>query len=124
MTLIAIDRKTGMRANEGGAGTIMEAFKPGTGTCRQLLGHRHGCRRRGGEAISPSASRAIQTGGAASTRKNQFGRDAGAYAARALAMPHDLRQQGERLRSSLPFLYLRFTGRAASLWSAPIQNSP
>src|SRR4030095_16832000 len=31
MKVIAINRKTGMRANEGDAGTIMEAFKPGTG---------------------------------------------------------------------------------------------
>ncbi|MCB1469649.1 MAG: penicillin-binding protein, partial [Rhizobiaceae bacterium] len=31
MKLIAINRKTGMRANEGEAGTIIEAFKPGTG---------------------------------------------------------------------------------------------
>jgi penicillin-binding protein 1A len=31
MKLIAINRKTGMQAGEGEAGTIMEAFKPGTG---------------------------------------------------------------------------------------------
>jgi penicillin-binding protein 1A len=31
MKLIAINRKTGMRANEGDGGTIIEAFKPGTG---------------------------------------------------------------------------------------------
>ena len=31
MKLIAVNRKTGMQANEGGADTIMEAFKPGTG---------------------------------------------------------------------------------------------
>ncbi|MDQ2705509.1 MAG: penicillin-binding protein 1A, partial [Pseudomonadota bacterium] len=31
MNLIAINRKTGMRAHEGEPGTIMEAFKPGTG---------------------------------------------------------------------------------------------
>lgn len=31
MTLISIDRKTGMKAPEGAAGTILEAFKPGTG---------------------------------------------------------------------------------------------
>ncbi len=31
MKLIAINRKTGMRANEGEGGTIIEAFKPGTG---------------------------------------------------------------------------------------------
>ena len=31
MKLISINRKTGMRAGEGEAGTIVEAFKPGTG---------------------------------------------------------------------------------------------
>ncbi len=31
MKLIAINRKTGMQANEGEPGAIMEAFKPGTG---------------------------------------------------------------------------------------------
>ncbi len=31
MKLIAINRKTGMQANEGEPGTIIEAFKPGTG---------------------------------------------------------------------------------------------
>jgi len=31
MKLIAINRKTGMRAEEGAAGSIIEAFKPGTG---------------------------------------------------------------------------------------------
>jgi penicillin-binding protein 1A len=31
LTLIPIDRKTGMRSTAGGAGTILEAFKPGTG---------------------------------------------------------------------------------------------
>jgi penicillin-binding protein 1A len=31
LTLIPIDRKTGMRANAGAPGTILEAFKPGTG---------------------------------------------------------------------------------------------
>ncbi len=48
MNIIAINRKTGMRANEGDPGTIMEAFKPGTGPGRYLLGHRHGCGRRDG----------------------------------------------------------------------------
>jgi penicillin-binding protein 1A len=31
MKLISINRKTGMRAGEGEGGTIVEAFKPGTG---------------------------------------------------------------------------------------------
>ena len=62
MSLIAINRKTGMRANEGEPGTIMEAFKPGTGPADSywVIGMGDG---EGGEAISPSANRAIQTGG-------------------------------------------------------------
>jgi penicillin-binding protein 1A len=31
MKLIAINRKTGMQATPGAAGSILEAFKPGTG---------------------------------------------------------------------------------------------
>lgn len=62
MTLIAINRKTGMRASEGEAGTIMEAFKPGTGPADSywVIGMEDS---EVGEAISPSASRAIETGG-------------------------------------------------------------
>jgi penicillin-binding protein 1A len=63
MTLIAINRKTGMRASKGDPNTIMEAFKPGTGPAdtywvigSELAGNAP-------EKISPSASRAIQTGG-------------------------------------------------------------
>ncbi|MGB6117182.1 MAG: penicillin-binding protein 1A [Mesorhizobium sp.] len=64
MTLIAINRKTGMRANKGDAGTIMEAFKPGTGPADTYWVI--GSELAGGNAeeISPSANRAIQTGGA------------------------------------------------------------
>jgi penicillin-binding protein 1A len=63
MTLIAINRKTGMRAGEGEAGTIMEAFKPGTGPADTywVIGMDAGGTV--GEAISPSASREIQSGG-------------------------------------------------------------
>ena len=63
MKLIAINRKTGMQAREGDAGTIMEAFKPGTGPADSywVIGMGEGGET--GEAISPSASRAIQTGG-------------------------------------------------------------
>lgn len=63
MTLIAIDRKTGMQAHEGDPGTIMEAFKPGTGPADSywVIGMDGGGEM--GEALSPSASRAIQTGG-------------------------------------------------------------
>ena len=51
-----------MRANEGEPGTIMEAFKPGTGPADSywVIGMGDG---EGGETISPSANRAIQTGG-------------------------------------------------------------
>ncbi|MBU0585734.1 MAG: penicillin-binding protein 1A [Alphaproteobacteria bacterium] len=61
MQLIAINRKTGMRAGEGEAGTIMEAFKPGTGPADSywVIGMEDS---QVGEEISPSASRAIQTG--------------------------------------------------------------
>ena len=63
MTLIAINRKTGMRANEGEPGTIMEAFKPGTGPADSywVIGMDAGGEM--GESISPSANRAIQSGG-------------------------------------------------------------
>lgn len=63
MTLIAINRKTGMRANEGDAGTIMEAFKPGTGPADSywVIGMDAGGEM--GDAISPAASRAIESGG-------------------------------------------------------------
>ena len=62
MKLIAINRKTGMRAGEGEPGTIIEAFKPGTGPADSywVIGMGDG---EGASEISPSASRAIQTGG-------------------------------------------------------------
>ena len=63
MQMIAINRKTGMRAMEGEGGTIMEAFKPGTGPADSywVIGMDAGGEL--GEALSPSASRAIETGG-------------------------------------------------------------
>jgi penicillin-binding protein 1A len=63
MNLIAIDRKTGMRANEGDPGTIMEAFKPGTGPADTywVIGMDAGGEM--GEALSPAAAGAIQGGG-------------------------------------------------------------
>jgi penicillin-binding protein 1A len=64
MKLIAINRKTGMRANEGDGGTIMEAFKPGTGPADSywvIGGDEVAVQSR--EAISPQANKAIQTGG-------------------------------------------------------------
>ena len=61
MKLIAINRKTGMRASEGEGGTIIEAFKPGTGPADTywVIGSEFA----GAEEISPAASRAIQSGG-------------------------------------------------------------
>ena len=63
MNLIAINRKTGMRANEGEPGTIMEAFKPGTGPADTywVIGMDAGGEM--GEALSPRRAGAIQTGG-------------------------------------------------------------
>ncbi|HEY6633399.1 MAG TPA: penicillin-binding protein 1A [Rhizobiaceae bacterium] len=63
MNLIAINRKTGMRAQEGEPGTIMEAFKPGTGPADSywVIGMDAGGEM--GEALSPAAAGAIQGGG-------------------------------------------------------------
>jgi penicillin-binding protein 1A len=63
MKLIAVNRKTGMRAGKGDAGAIIEAFKPGTGPADTYWVI--GSDMAGGSAqdISPSANRAIQTGG-------------------------------------------------------------
>jgi penicillin-binding protein 1A len=64
MKLIAINRKTGMQANEGEPGVIMEAFKPGTGPADSywvIGGDEIASQSR--EAISPGANRAIQSGG-------------------------------------------------------------
>ena len=52
-----------MRANEGEPGTIMEAFKPGTGPADSYWVIGMGEGEQVGEALSPSASRAIETGG-------------------------------------------------------------
>ncbi len=65
MKLIAIDRKTGMRAADGAPGTIIEAFKPGTGPADSywVIGMgEDGSNGPGGE-LSPQASQAIQSGG-------------------------------------------------------------
>ncbi|GHD08844.1 penicillin-binding protein 1A [Tianweitania populi] len=64
MKLIAIDRKTGMRAAEGQQGTIMEAFKPGTGPADSywVIGMDEGGAEQSRETISPSANRAITSG--------------------------------------------------------------
>ncbi|WEX07084.1 penicillin-binding protein 1A [Chelativorans sp. AA-79] len=64
MQLIAIDRKTGMRAREGAPGTIMEAFKPGTGPADSywVIGMESTQVSTGASNISPEANRAITTG--------------------------------------------------------------
>ncbi len=62
MKLIAINRKTGMRAGEGEEGAFIEAFKPGTGPADtySVIGSDYGL---SAEELSPSASRALSTGG-------------------------------------------------------------
>ncbi len=63
MKLIAINRKTGMEAREGQPGTIIEAFKPGTGPADSYLVI--GTNESGGESgqdLSPAASQAISSG--------------------------------------------------------------
>jgi penicillin-binding protein 1A len=65
MKLIAINRKTGMAAAEGAPGTIMEAFKPGTGPADSywVIGMGEDGSNGSGEALSPQANKAIQDGG-------------------------------------------------------------
>lgn len=67
MKLIAINRKTGMRAAEGEQGIITEAFKPGTGPADTYsvigMGGEFGWGPTNPEELSPSASKAIITGG-------------------------------------------------------------
>ena len=64
MKLIAVDRKSGMRTQTGTPGTIMEAFKPGTGPADSywVIGMDE-LVEGGGEGLSPAASQAISTGG-------------------------------------------------------------
>ncbi|MBS3652171.1 penicillin-binding protein 1A [Pseudaminobacter sp. 19-2017] len=63
MKLIAINRKTGMQAAEGEGGTIIEAFKPGTGPADSywVIGMDDGGI--SAEELSPQASKAISEGG-------------------------------------------------------------
>jgi penicillin-binding protein 1A len=66
MKLIAINRKTGMQAHEGDPGTIVEAFKPGTGPADSywVIGMGDEVGSTTGPALSPRASKAIsETGG-------------------------------------------------------------
>ncbi|MFZ2103202.1 MAG: penicillin-binding protein 1A [Oricola sp.] len=64
MTVVEIDRKTGMRS-QGGADTILEAFKPGTGPADsyQVIGlETVAVQAEEARRISPAASDAIQNG--------------------------------------------------------------
>jgi penicillin-binding protein 1A len=65
MNLVSIDRKTGMQATPGQPGTIMEAFKPGTGPADSywVIGMGEDGSNGYGEALSPQANQAIQSGG-------------------------------------------------------------
>ena len=60
MNLVAINRKTGMRAASGDPGTIIEAFKPGTGPADSywVIGMDE-AGTGSGAPISPEANRAI-----------------------------------------------------------------
>jgi len=64
MKLIAINRKTGMHANEGEPNVIVEAFKPGTGPADSywvIGGDEMASESR--EAISPQVNKVLQSGG-------------------------------------------------------------
>ncbi|EXL09990.1 penicillin-binding protein 1A [Aquamicrobium defluvii] len=65
MNLVSIDRKTGMQATPGQPGTIVEAFKPGTGPADSywVIGMGEDGSNGYGEALSPQANQAIQSGG-------------------------------------------------------------
>lgn len=65
MNLVSIDRKTGMQAAPGQGGTIVEAFKPGTGPADSywVIGMGDDGSNGYGEGLSPQASQAIQSGG-------------------------------------------------------------
>jgi penicillin-binding protein 1A len=65
MNLVAINRKTGMRAAAGDAGTIIEAFKPGTGPADSywVIGMGADGSNGAGGPLSPQATEAIQAPG-------------------------------------------------------------
>ncbi|MFU0503122.1 penicillin-binding protein 1A [Pseudaminobacter sp. NGMCC 1.201702] len=65
MKLIAINRKTGMQAQEGEPGAFVEAFKPGTGPADSywIIGMGEDGSSGYGAALSPQASKAITEGG-------------------------------------------------------------
>ena len=65
MKMIAVDRKSGMRAAEGASGAIVEAFKPGTGPADTywVIGMDDFQAAERAREISPQASEAISSGG-------------------------------------------------------------
>ncbi|WP_421929735.1 penicillin-binding protein 1A [Neoaquamicrobium sediminum] len=65
MKMIAVDRKSGMRASEGASGAIMEAFKPGTGPADSywVIGMDDFQAAERARELSPQASEAISSGG-------------------------------------------------------------
>ena len=69
MKLIAINRKTGMQADEGEPGTIIEAFKPGTGPADSywVIGMDADGSDGAGGALSPPPRSAIQAAAAGCT---------------------------------------------------------
>ncbi len=64
MNIIPIDRKTGMRAESGQPGVIMEAFKPGTGPADSywVIGMEDLEGMGGPRVVSPQANRAVNSG--------------------------------------------------------------
>ena len=67
MTVMAINRRTGMRANSGAAGSILEAFKPGTGpaTAYAVIGMDEVTRRvrtKRAKSITNNVTRGVLTG--------------------------------------------------------------
>ena len=65
MKLISVDRKTGMRTEPRAPGSIVEAFKPGTGPADSywVIGMGDDLSAGSGELLSPAASQAITSGG-------------------------------------------------------------
>jgi len=65
MRMIAVDRKSGMRAAEGAGGAIVEAFKPGTGPADSywVIGMDDFQAAERARELSPQASEAISSGG-------------------------------------------------------------
>ena len=65
MTVVAIDRKTGMKAFGEGPGVIMEAFKPGTGPADSysVIGIEDIAIQENGPQVSPTATKVIESGG-------------------------------------------------------------